>query len=153
LIISTSPDIDRRRVVVNVLESTTSAENKERQRLLVEVLQNQGRLDRVEEFVHEGVVDHGAPPGLPAGAEGVRAVMGAIRQGFPDHDAQVVQMIAEGDLVATYKTFTGTHTGEFFGLAPTGKRGTIRVMDFVRYRDGRVAEHWNVVDTAGVAPA
>ena len=60
----------------------------------------------------------------------------AIRQGFPDHDAQVVHLVAECDLVATYKTFIGTHTGDFFGTPPTGRRATIRVMDLVRYRDG-----------------
>ena len=59
-------------------------------------------------------------------------------------------MIAEGDLVATYKTFTGTHTGDFFGTPPTGKRATIRVMDFVRYEDGRIAEHRGIVDLAGL---
>jgi predicted ester cyclase len=46
--------------------------------------------------------------------------------------------------------FTGTHTGDFLGIPPTGKRATIRVMDMVRYRDGRIAEHWSVVDIAGV---
>jgi predicted ester cyclase len=80
----------------------------------------------------------------------VRAIFGAIRQGFPDHDATVVQMIAEGDLVATYKTFTGTNTGDFFGAPATGKRATIHVMDFVRYDGGRVAEHWGVVDLVGL---
>ena len=59
-------------------------------------------------------------------------------------------MVAEGDLVATYKTFTGTHTGDFLGIPATGKQATIRVMDIVRYRDGRIAEHWSVVDLAGV---
>ena len=34
--------------------------------------------------------------------------------------------------------------------ASTGKKATIRVMDFVRYRDGKVAEHWNIVDMAGL---
>jgi steroid delta-isomerase-like uncharacterized protein len=125
-------------------------DNKERQRQFVQVLQHEGRLDRVEEFVRPDVVDHSLPPGMPAGPEGVRAILGAIRQGFPDHDAAVTHMIAEGDLVATYKTFTGTHTGEFFGTPPTGKRATIRVMDFVRYEDGRIAEHWNIVDLAGL---
>ena len=124
--------------------------NAERQREFVEVLQNEGQLDRVEEFVHPEFVDHSAPPGVPGGPDGVRAVLGAIRAAFPDHDAKVVHLVGEGDLVATYKTFTGTHTGDFFGMPPTGKRGTIRVMDFVRYRDGLVAEHWNVVDVAGV---
>lgn len=66
------------------------------------------------------------------------------------HDARVVHMIAEGDLVATYKTFTGTHTGDFFGTEPTGKRATVRVMDFVRYDEGRIAEHWGIVDLAGL---
>jgi len=123
---------------------------KERQLQFVEVLQDRGELDRVEEFVHPEAVDHSLPPGFPDGADGVRAVLGAIRAGFPDHDAEVIHMIAEGDLVATYKTFTGTHTGEFFGIPATGRRATIRVMDFVRYRDGLVAEHWNVVDFFGL---
>ncbi|MDX6376601.1 MAG: hypothetical protein QOE98_904, partial [Gaiellaceae bacterium] len=73
-----------------------------------------------------------------------------IRTGFPDHDAKVIHMVAEGDLVATYKTFTGTHDGEFFGIPPTGRRATIGVMDFVRYEDSKIAEHWNVVDVAGL---
>jgi len=137
----------------DVVTETTAARNRERQREFVEVLQNEGQLDRIEEFVHPEFVDHSAPPGLPGGPEGVRAILGAIRQAFPDHDADVIHLVAEGDLVATHKTFTGTHTGDFFGMAPTGKRGTIRVIDIVRYRDGLVAEHWNVVDTSNVATA
>jgi steroid delta-isomerase-like uncharacterized protein len=128
----------------------TAGSNKERQQNFVQVLQAEGDLSRVEEFVSPDCVDHSLPPGLPGGVEGTRAVLGAIRQGFPDHDAEVVHMVAEGDLVATYKTFTGTNTGEFFGMPPTGKRATIRVMDFVRYRDGLIVEHWNVVDLAGL---
>ncbi len=125
-------------------------QNKERQRRFVEVLQHRGELDRVEELVRPDFVDHSLPPGLPGGPDGVRAILGAIRQGFPDHDAQVVHMIAEGDLVATYKTFTGTHAGDFFGIPATGRRATIRVMDFVRYTDGRIVEHWGIVDLAGL---
>ena len=127
-----------------------TAANKARQQSLVETVQNQGRLDRIDEFVAPDIVDHAAPPGVPAGIDGVRAVLGAIRAAFPDHDAKVIHMIADGDLVATYKTFTGTHRGDFFGTPPTGKRATIRVMDFVRYRDGKVTEHWNIVDFAGL---
>jgi predicted ester cyclase len=124
--------------------------NKSRQQAFVQSLQRDGELDRVGEFVHPGVIDHSLPPGMPEGIEGVRAILGAIRAGFPDHDATVIQMVSEDDLVATHKTFTGTHEGEFFGLAPTGRRAMIRVMDFVRYEDGKIAEHWNVVDMAGL---
>jgi steroid delta-isomerase-like uncharacterized protein len=131
--------------------STDSAQaNKTRQQSLVETVQNRGEIERIPEFIDPEIVDHSRPPGLPEGIDGVRAILGMIRTGFPDHDAKVVHMIAEGDLVATYKTFTGTNTGWFFGAPPTGKTATIRVMDFVRYRDGKVAEHWNIVDMAGL---
>jgi predicted ester cyclase len=36
------------------------------------------------------------------------------------------------------------------GIPATGKRVTVRVMDFIRIRDGKVAEHWNIVDVAGL---
>jgi steroid delta-isomerase-like uncharacterized protein len=134
----------------NGLSESVTQENSERQRQFVQVLQHDGQLERVEEFVRPDVVDHSLPPRLPGGAEGVRAILAAIRQGFPDHDAAVVHMVAEGDLVATYKTFSGTHTGDFFGTPPTGKPATIRVMDFVRYKEGRIAEHWGIVDLAGL---
>ncbi|HET7714052.1 MAG TPA: ester cyclase [Bauldia sp.] len=124
--------------------------NKARQRDFVESLQNRGELDRIPEFVHPAFVDHSRVPGQPDGPEGVKVVLDAIRQAFPDHDAQVLHMVAEGDLVATYKTFTGTNLGSFFGTPATGKRATIRVMDFVRYRDGKITEHWNIVDMAGL---
>ena len=129
---------------------STAERNKERQRLFVEVLQNQGEIDRVDEFVRPDFVNHTGRPGSPPGPEGVRSGLETFRAGFPDHDAEVVHMVAEGDLVATYKTFTGTHTGEFLGIPATGRRATICVMDVVRYRDGRIAEHWSVVDLAGV---
>jgi steroid delta-isomerase-like uncharacterized protein len=135
--------------VIDHLE-TRPRENKERQLGFVRAVQDEGRLDLVDEFVRPDFVDHALPPGLPGGPDGVRAVLGMIREGFPDHDAKVVHMVAEGDLVATYKTFTGTHRGAFFGVPPTGRRATIRVMDFVRYEDGAIAEHWNVVDVAGL---
>ena len=132
------------------LAGDVAAQNKERQRLFVEVLQDRGEIDRVDEFVRPDFVNRTGRPGSPPGPEGVRAGLAAFRVGFPDHDAEVVHLVSEGDLVATYKTFTGTHTGDFLGIPPTGKRATIRVMDMVRYRGGRIAEHWSVVDIAGV---
>ena len=125
-------------------------ENKERQRLFVGVLQDRGELDRVEEFVDPDVVDHSLPPGVPGGQEGVRVVLGAIRAGFPDHDAEVIHMVSEGDLVATYKTFTGTHTGDFFGIPPTGKTVEWTEMAILRIGDGKILATWFDSDIAGL---
>ncbi len=69
--------------MTNARPAAPAQENKERQRLFVEVLQDQGRLDRVDEFVSPDFVNHSRPPGSPDGPEGVRAIFAAIRQGFP----------------------------------------------------------------------
>ena len=135
---------------MNVEVTDRAAANKARQKSLVDTLQNRGQIERAGEFIHADIVDHSASPGLPPGLAGVKAIFGAIRAAFPDHDARIIHQIAEGDLVATYKTLTGTHRGDFFGKPATGKRATIQVMDFVRYRDGKVAEHWGLVDMAGL---
>ena len=120
------------------------------QRRFVDEVQAKGRLELVDDWLAEDAVDHTPPPGMPGNRETARQIFQMIRAAFPDHDAQIVHMISEGDLVATYKTFTGTHEGEFMGIPPTGRRATIRVMDFVRIREGKVAEHWNIVDVAGL---
>jgi steroid delta-isomerase-like uncharacterized protein len=124
--------------------------SKESHVAFVERVQNQGELAALDELLADDMVDHTPAPGLPGDREGAKAIIGAIRAGFPDHDAQVIHMVAEGDLVATYKTFTGTHEGDFLGIPPTGRRATIRVMDFVRYRDGQITDHWNIVDIPGL---
>jgi steroid delta-isomerase-like uncharacterized protein len=123
---------------------------KERQRRFVQDVQAEGRIDLVDEYLAEGFVDHTPFPGVPPTREGARQVFGMLRTAFPDHDAVVLEMLAEGDKVFTYKTFNGTHQGEFMGIPPTGKPVSIRVMDVVRYENGTVAEHWNVVDVAGL---
>ena len=128
----------------------SSDRNKARQRDFVSVVQEKGDIDAVDEYIAADFLDHSAVAGLPPGAAGAKAVFGLIRGAFPDHDAQVEHIVAEGDLVATYKTFTGTHLGDFMGVPPSGKRVTIRVMDFVRYEDGKVVEHWNIVDQLGL---
>jgi predicted ester cyclase len=69
---------------------------------------------------------------------------------FPDLSAEVRHMVAEGDLVATYKTFTGTHAGEFMGIPATGRRATFDAFDLLRLRGGKVVDHWVVMDAAGL---
>ena len=81
-------------------------------------------------------VDHSKVPGLPDGPNGVKAILGAIRQAFPDHDAKIVHMVAEGNLVATYKTFTGTNLGPFFGK-PTDRQAGDNPGDGLRPLSGR----------------
>jgi steroid delta-isomerase-like uncharacterized protein len=46
-------------------------------------------------------------------------------------------------------SLAGTHHGQFLGIPPTGKTVTLRGIDMYRVQDGKIAEHWNVVDIFG----
>jgi predicted ester cyclase len=99
-----------------------------------------------EEIIDPDVVDHNAMPGTPPGREGVRTLFDGFLAAFPDFRARIHDQVSEGDKVVTRKTFHATHEGEFMGIPPTGAELTFDVIDIVRVRDGRIVEHWNVVD-------
>jgi predicted ester cyclase len=102
------------------------------------------------ELMSPDFVDHSAPPGLPAGREGVKVLVDAFHQAFAGFTAQIDDQVAELDKVVTRKVFVGRHVGDFMGLAATGKDVRINVIDIVRIADGQIVEHWNVVDELGL---
>jgi steroid delta-isomerase-like uncharacterized protein len=86
----------------------------------------------------------------PGGVAEVEAIFDMFHAAFADFAVEVHRQFADGDQVMTYKTFTGTHTGEFQGIPPTGQAVRFDVMDIVRLEDGQIVEHWGVVDQAGL---
>jgi steroid delta-isomerase-like uncharacterized protein len=127
-----------------------SEENKALVRRFVDEVQSGGNIDVIDELCSPEFVNHSAPPGMPADCEGVKLVTAMFRQAFPDSYFTVENMIAEGDKVATRKTFHGTHEGEFLGIPPTGRPVSIGLIDIVRVADGRVVEHWSIGDSLGM---
>ncbi|MFL5460350.1 MAG: ester cyclase [Gemmatimonadales bacterium] len=68
----------------------------------------------------------------------------ANRQGFPDFDITVEDIVAEDDKVVKRWVFQGTHSGEYVGIPATGKRVTMRGITLYRLAQGRVSEmYWN----------
>jgi predicted ester cyclase len=66
---------------------------------------------------------------------------------FPDMRMDVEDMIASGDKVVARVTATATHQGEFMGVAGTGSRVEVQLIDIMRFDDGGlVCEHWGVAD-------
>ena len=102
------------------------------------------------ELVSPEFVDHAAVPGLPPGIEGVRTLFDAFHAAFSGFRAEIHDQVAEGDKVATRKSFHGRHDGDFMGIPPTGRDVRIDLIDIVRIADGRIVEHWNVVDQLGL---
>ena len=102
------------------------------------------------ELLHPDVLDHSRPPGIPPGAPGVRRQFDGFRAAFDGFRAEILDQVAAGDKVVTRKVFRGTHTGPFQGIEPTGAEVEIHVIDIVRVEDGRIVEHWGLVDRLGL---
>ena len=129
---------------------TPEEKNKRLVRKFVEEFQSGNNESVAEELLAPDFVDHSPFPGVAPDRDGVKRLFAALHVAFPDLRATIHDQLAEGDRVATRKTFRGTHRGEFLGISPTGRAVTFDVIDIVRMDKGRIAEHWNVVDLMGL---
>jgi steroid delta-isomerase-like uncharacterized protein len=127
----------------------SSQENRAVVRRFAERL-SRGDLGAVDEFVTDDVVYHDGPPGLAPGIEGYRQLIGGYLAAFPDLRLTPLDMVAEGDKVVVRFTVGGTHRGELMGLAPTGRTMEANGTTILRFRGGKVAEEWEVVDMLGM---
>jgi steroid delta-isomerase-like uncharacterized protein len=123
-------------------------QNKAIYREFTEEVLNQKHVDRMGDFMRPDVVEH--TPGWPSGLEGARQIVEGFFRAFPDLHITIEDIVAEDDKLVARLTGTGTHQGEFNGIPPTGKRVTATSMDMVRFRDGKFAEHWELVDNLGM---
>lgn len=71
-----------------------------------------------------------------------------LRAAFPDRVDVIEQVIADGDRVGLLFRVTGTHTGNFFGIPPTGKRVDVYEVALLRIVRGQMVEGWFMMDEA-----
>ena len=76
--------------------------------------------------------------------------MRRVREAFPDFHNEIEEMIAKNDRVVARLSYTGTHRGEIFGVAPTGKKIKYAGAAFFRIANGRIAKGWVLGDIAGL---
>jgi predicted ester cyclase len=87
-----------------------------------EEVQGKGNWGVFEELFADDFVDHTPQPGTTPDKDGVRVLYKRLRAAFPDFRPEIHWQAAAGDLVTTYKTYHGTHQGEFLGIPVTGKK-------------------------------
>jgi steroid delta-isomerase-like uncharacterized protein len=119
-------------------------DNKAAVRRFYQEVINGRDLDALDELLVPNGVDHTFGS---QSTEQAKQFFAMLHQAFPDLHAEVHDVIAEGDLVAVWSTYTSTHQGEFLGIPATGKRTTTNGVDFFRMQDGRQTEHWGGPDT------
>jgi predicted ester cyclase len=88
----------------------TTEENKELVRRLVDEVVNSRDLDALDEIASGQL------------ARLARRWISPFRASFPDFTMRIVSLVAEGDTVVGHFACSGTHTGDWLGIAPTGRR-------------------------------
>lgn len=126
--------------------------NKELVRRFYERVWILGETDVADEVFADDYVRHDfRGTDALSGPAGQKKIAEDFRAAFPDLEFTVDFVIGEGDFVVGRWTATGTHTGTWGGLDPTGRRATLSAVNVFRFEDGKVAELWNHRDDLGFA--
>jgi predicted ester cyclase len=127
----------------------STEENKALVHRLFEEGMNQNQGSVVDQLIATNYVNYDFPSSAP-GRQGFQQVIGFFRRAFPDMHVTLEDEIAEGDKVVTRGYFSGTHQGEFQGIAPTGKQIHVKYIDVWRLENGQLVENWVQMDMLGL---
>lgn len=120
-------------------------QNKALVRRYYDEVLNGGNPAVLQDIAAEDYVEHDPFPGQGNGRADLearaRGILGAL-----DPQFEIQDMIAEGDRVVVRWRSRGTHVGAFLGIPATNRAYDIAGIDIHRIVDGRMAEHWHVVD-------
>jgi steroid delta-isomerase-like uncharacterized protein len=136
------------------MTTTTTEENKELVKRVLEEAFSRGDVDVLEEVLADDFVAHApSEPGHGAETQDRERLAEEIernREAFPDMTFTVEEIVAEGDTVAVRWSARGTHEGELMGMEPTGEAVDMRGMNFLHIENGKIAEDWVLWDSLGM---
>ena len=141
------------RRIVQLFQIFNMENNKQLIIRFVEELWNQRKLEIAADIFDNDCQTFQLQSGVPAtssprGPEIIKNHIMEWLSGFPDLKFTIEQLIA-GDRVSSLLVMDGTHTGQWLGIPPNGKRINIRMMTIHRIRSGKIIEDWVIVESLG----
>ena len=100
----------------------------------------------LKKFVQDDVRHNGRPFGLA----GYRAMLERDFDEIPDLRFNIEMLVSEPPFVASRLRFDCTPKGLFLGLPVNGKRVVFAENVFYKFRGGKIAEVWSVIDKAAI---
>ena len=128
-----------------------TAENKALVIRFFDEVWDKGNVDVADEVFRDDYVRHDLRPGaaLP-GPAGQAKIASDFREAFPDLRFRIGMVIGEGDFVVARWTATGTHTGAWGTIEPSGAEVEFSGVNIFRFEGDKVAEIWNHRDDLGL---
>jgi predicted ester cyclase len=108
------------------------------------------RREQEELWNHTGNLNAAQELFAPDYSEAAKQEAADFRQGFPDVESTLEDLIAEGDKVVARWRAQATHQGEYMGISATGNRVEFTGISVYRIDRGKIAESWNVSDDLGL---
>lgn len=103
-------------------------------------------VERLERWLSADYRDHA----YEQDREGLERALTELRTAFPDAAFEIEDIISDRGCAVLRMTLRGTHTCAFRDRAPTGAQIQVKVFRWLRFHEGRVAEHWALLDTASL---
>ena len=125
-------------------------ENKKLVQRYYDDLWNRWDYPLIDEMISENFVFRGSIGLATRGRAEFKGYMDTIRAAFPDFLNTVEELIAEANKVAAILTYTGTHRGEIFGVAPTGRRIRYAGTAVFQIEAGQMVSGWVLGDRLGL---
>jgi steroid delta-isomerase-like uncharacterized protein len=124
----------------------TGEERKALTRQGIDEVVNKGNFAGVDEAFAENYVGHMSDGTDLNGPEEFKQFITALRSAFPDIQYKVEDMACDGDILAVRTSFTGTMTGPFKGMPPTGKKVAMQEALLYRFEGDKIVEEWSFIN-------
>lgn len=106
--------------------------------------------DRVDDALTHDWEDIPLAPGQAHGPEGIKPIFAMLAAAFSDLTVEIVDAVAEGDRAAVRVQCAGTHDGDLFGVAATGKAVRFGLHEFHAFEGDRIRCTWHMEDLFGL---
>jgi predicted SnoaL-like aldol condensation-catalyzing enzyme len=104
-------------------------------------------LSAVDQYMRIDYIQHN--PLVKQGANGFKEFFSAWFASVPDWQYTLSKIVAEGNEVWVYGTYAGTLERDWLGITASGKKYAFTAVDIFRVQEGKLAEHWDVMDIYG----
>lgn len=117
--------------------------NKDVIRQFEEAINNQ-EFDLLDDLMASDIVRHcqATPDVQVSSVEEFKGLQKGFLNSLPDQRITTDIVLAEGDYVATYSTYSGTQEGPMGNFPATGKEVNLKFITIFRITDGKIAELW-----------
>lgn len=108
---------------------------------------NQGNLLLLDEIIAAHYTNHSSSlADTKPGPSGLKPIVAAMRIAFPDLHYEIRDLVLTGDRIVARVIMSGTHRGDFFGMAPTNKKVYVNQINIEYVEQGKIVEHWRITD-------